>query len=79
MFLEILTPEKTIFAGEIISAKFKGTDGIFEILKNHAPFISTIEPGNAKIKDSTGYVWNLNLGNGLVDVQRNKIKVLVEY
>ena len=39
MNLEIITPEKQIFNGEITSVKFPGITGEFEILNNHAPII----------------------------------------
>ena len=45
MLLDILTPEKLLFEGEIKSVKLPGTNGEFEILNNHAPIISTLSKG----------------------------------
>ena len=42
MLLDILTPEKKLFEGDVKSVKFPGTNGEFEILNNHAPIISTL-------------------------------------
>jgi F-type H+-transporting ATPase subunit epsilon len=42
MILEIITPEKELFSGEVNSVKFPGTNGEFEILNSHAPIISTL-------------------------------------
>ena len=39
MNLEILTPEKKVFEGEVVSATFPGADGSFQVLNNHAPQI----------------------------------------
>ena len=41
MNLEIITPEKELYKGEVDSITLPGTDGEFGILKNHAPIIST--------------------------------------
>ena len=49
MKLEIITPEKELFAGEVSSVKFPGTNGGFEILNNHAPIISTLSKGEIKV------------------------------
>lgn len=49
MYLEIITPEKKIFQGEVDAVQLPGTDGLFQILKNHAPIIATLAEGNVKI------------------------------
>lgn len=49
MYLEIVTPEKKVFQGEVSSAQFPGTDGLFQVLKNHAPIISTLTAGTVKV------------------------------
>ena len=49
MKLEILTPEKEIFKGDIKSVTLPGTLGEFEILNQHAPIISTLTSGSIKI------------------------------
>ena len=45
MILEIITPEKKAFEGEVTSVKFPGISGGFEILNNHAPIISALGKG----------------------------------
>ncbi len=47
MYLEIITPDKKVFEGEVTGAKFPGTQGSFEVLNNHAPLISTLENGES--------------------------------
>ena len=49
MEIEIITPEKELFKGEVSSAKLPGTDGGFEILKNHAPIVSTLSKGEIQV------------------------------
>lgn len=50
MYLEIVTPEKKIFQGEVSSVQLPGTDGLFQVLTNHAPIISTLKTGTVKVR-----------------------------
>ena len=49
MHLEIISPEKTLFKGEVESILFPGTYGDFQVLNNHAPIVSTLTKGKVKI------------------------------
>ena len=77
MFLEIITPEKKIFTGEVTSVQLPGTTGEFQILNNHAPIISTLKNGKVKVKDSSG-LQTFDISSGVVEVLKNKIIVLAE-
>ncbi|MES2417002.1 MAG: ATP synthase F1 subunit epsilon [Bacteroidota bacterium] len=77
MNLEILTPDKKVFEGEVTSVTVPGTLGSFQILRGHAPIISTLEDGTVVVKGATGE--NLfNIKGGVVEVLDNKIIVLAE-
>jgi F-type H+-transporting ATPase subunit epsilon len=78
MYLEIITPEKLLFAGEISIIKLPGMLGSFEIMKNHAPIISTLAQGKIKVKESSGIISYFEILGGLVEVSNNEVKVLVE-
>ena len=77
MYLEILTPEKTIFEGSADSATFPGSSGSFQVLNNHAPMISSLAKGELKyqVKDAET---SIMVDGGVVEVLRNKIIVLIE-
>ncbi|MDX1904741.1 MAG: ATP synthase F1 subunit epsilon [Thermonemataceae bacterium] len=77
MFLEIISPDKKIFAGEVVSATLPGKKGSFQVLNNHAPIISTLEEGTLRYQTQQGEV-SLQVLGGVVEVLQNKIKVLVE-
>lgn len=49
MQLEIITPEKQIFAGEAEAVQLPGLDGLFQVLNNHAPIISALVKGTVKV------------------------------
>ena len=78
MILEIITPEKEIFNGEVTSVKFPGTNGEFEILNNHAPIISTLEKGEIRVINTNKNVENFNVNGGVIEMQNNKIIVLAD-
>jgi F-type H+-transporting ATPase subunit epsilon len=77
MTLEILTPDKKIFEGEVTSVTVPGTMGSFQILKDHAPIISTLEDGPVIIKTKASEDTFIIKG-GVVEVLKNKIIVLAE-
>ena len=49
MYLEIVSPEATLFTGEVDSVKVPGSAGDFQMLNNHAPIVSTLKKGIVKI------------------------------
>jgi F-type H+-transporting ATPase subunit epsilon len=77
MYLEIITPDKKVFAGEVDSATFPGTKGSFQVLHNHAPLISTLAKGKITYVSKEG-TKSLNVDGGVVEVLHNKISVLAE-
>lgn len=77
MILEILTPDKKIFEGEVTSVTVPGKQGSFEILNNHAPIISTLEDGKLTVRENKTEQY-FNILGGVVEVINNKIIVLAE-
>ncbi len=49
MYLEIVSPEATLFAGEVTSVTVPGINGEFQMLKDHAPVVSLLQQGKVKI------------------------------
>jgi len=52
MQIEIVTPDKNIYSGDISLATFPGSDGKFGIKNNHAPMVATLKEGSIKVVDS---------------------------
>lgn len=50
MYLEIVSPEATLFSSEVDSVAVPGVNGEFEMLKDHAPVVSLLKEGTIKIK-----------------------------
>ena len=77
MFLEIFTPDKKVYSGEVTSVTVPGTMGRFEMLKDHAAILSTLANGLVKIKDAEG-VKTFDVKGGVVENLKNKIVILAE-
>lgn len=92
MYLEIVSPEATLFTGEVTAVTVPGVDGEFQMLNNHAPIISLLEEGNVKIQGSvvldkayenkftkaTNGDTLLHITSGTVEMKNNKVIVLAD-
>ena len=91
MHLEIISPEKTLFKGEVESILFPGTYGDFQVLNNHAPIVSTLTKGKVKIigkisieegvKNKFEYTDKetiLDIESGTVEMNNNQVTLLVD-
>ena len=77
MNLEILTPDKKVFEGEVDSVSLPGTMGSVEVLNHHAPLISTLEDGKLTVRAGKNEDVFLITG-GVVEVLNNTVMVLAE-
>lgn len=93
MYLEIVSPEATLFAGEVTSVTVPGVDGEFQLLENHAAIVSLLQKGNVKFKGNNVVVENSNkdkfskgvngetvlaISSGTIEMKNNKIVVLAD-
>jgi F-type H+-transporting ATPase subunit epsilon len=78
MLLEILTPEKKLFSGNVQGVQLPGVDGLFEILDKHAPIVSALGIGNVKVLQKGVTAETYAIQGGFVEVIDNKTTVLVE-
>ncbi|PKQ61159.1 ATP synthase F1 subunit epsilon [Labilibaculum manganireducens] len=78
MHLEIVTPEKSLYSGEVELVQLPGKNGSFEILKNHAPIVSSLEKGTIKIKSVGGEEIFFEINGGVAECKKNVISVLAD-
>jgi F-type H+-transporting ATPase subunit epsilon len=78
MTLEILTPEKKIYSGDVYGVQLPGIDGLFEVLNRHAPLVSALKKGNLKVLQEKAHTTSFAIESGFVEVLDNKATVLVE-
>jgi F-type H+-transporting ATPase subunit epsilon len=76
MNLEIITPDKKIFSGEVSAVTFPGTEGQFQVLNNHAALVSTLGQGPIVVEGAHKETFTVD--GGVVEVLNNKVLVLAE-
>ncbi len=92
MYLEIVTPEATLFSGEVNSVTVPGVEGEFQMLNNHAAIVSLLQEGKVKFdgpvsieeehesrftRDEKGKTV-LHISSGTVEMKDNKVIVLAD-
>ena len=78
MKLEILTPEKKLFSGEVISVQVPGSSGKFQMLNMHAPIVSSLDMGQIKITNLEKKEFLIDIKSGVVEMKNNEIIILAE-
>ncbi|MGA9407706.1 MAG: F0F1 ATP synthase subunit epsilon [Bacteroidota bacterium] len=76
--LDIVTPTKTVFSGDVQSFSAPGAAGGFQVLFNHAPLLSSITIGQVKIIDPVGSERRFATSGGFVEVNDNQVILLAE-
>lgn len=74
--LEIISPEKCLYNGSVKLVQVPGAKGSFEILKNHAPIISTLTAGKIKVITEGDKQEFFDIVSGIVEVKANRITIL---
>jgi F-type H+-transporting ATPase subunit epsilon len=78
MYLEIVTPDKKVFSGNIRLIQVPGSKGQFEVLNNHASIISTLSEGKIKIISPEGEKSFFDIQGGVIEVKNNNVIILAE-
>lgn len=76
--LKIISPEKMLFQGTVLSVKLPGTEGEFSILPDHAPLISSLQKGEISYEIEKGSPKKVVIESGFVEVKKNIVTVCVE-
>lgn len=74
---QILTPEGSLFEGDVTGVQMPGVMGSFEVKANHAPIVSALEEGKVLVRKADGDL-NYNISGGFVEVAKNKLTLLAE-
>lgn len=79
MKLKIITPDTTLFEGNIKSINMSETAGSFSILKGHAPLITVLKDFVSTIQSETGELTYIAAGSGTFKVLNNEASLIVDY
>lgn len=77
--VELVSPEKLLFAGQAESATVPSVDGEITVLTGHAPLMAVLKPGVVSIRDDQQAVRRLFVRGGFADVNSAGLTVLAEY
>ena len=78
MQLQIITPDKNVFDGQVNLVQLPGSEGSFELLDNHAPIIATLGTGAIKVQTGKNEFKYFKISGGVLEAQSNNVIVLVE-
>lgn len=78
LYVEIVAPDKRVFAGEAESLRAPGLEGSFQVLYNHAPMIAAVEVGPLTVSTPAGERITFATSGGFVEVLNNTVTVLAE-
>lgn len=77
MKLQIISPEKILFEGEVQCVSFPGTSGLFDVLPHHAPLIALLQKGTIRY-DAEGKKLEQKIQSGFVEVNNDRLTVCIE-
>ena len=76
--LNVITPEKVVYSNEVASVTAHGSDGYLGVLAQHAPLITTLEPGLLSITEPDEKKVTFSVNKGIMEVRKNKVVVLAD-
>ena len=75
--IEIVSPEKVIFADEnVLEVVLPSYEGEMGILKDHIPIISFLRPGIVKILKSSANINSFFVQDGIIEFYNNNLTIL---
>lgn len=77
--LSIYSLDREVFTDQANAVTLPGSEGQFQILAHHIPFISLLKEGEVKIEKKDGSLQSLPIQGGVVEVTPGKVVALVEF
>lgn len=74
----LVTPQKMLFEGPVLSIQAPGSEGYLGVLANHAPLITALMPGKLEVKAPSGAVTTYAVSGGFLEVSGNRATVLAD-
>ena len=76
--LKVVTPDEVFYEGDVVSVVAPAALGFVGILKNHAPYVSTVTDGDMTVREDGGTTKKFHVTGGFMDVQKNRMLVLTD-
>lgn len=74
--LEVISPERQLYKGQVVLVQLPGAMGSFEIMYNHAPLMAILEKGRLKVIDEERNKLYIDIDSGVAEVRNNHIVVI---
>ncbi len=78
MYLEIIKPDAELYKGDVVSVQVPGANGLFEILNDHMPIVSTLTEGKVRVIDTNNKTEYFEITGGVIEMNNNVITVLAD-
>mgnify|MGYP000356716348 CR=1 FL=1 len=78
MYLEIIKPDAELYKGDVVSVQVPGANGLFEILNDHMPIVSTLTAGKVRVIDTNNKTEYFEITGGVIEMNNNTITVLAD-
>ena len=75
---ELITPDRAVFEGAVVSVSVPTGGGSIGILVNHAPLVSLVETGAVRVVDEKGQELLFMVGDGFLEVNDNHVRIMAE-
>jgi F-type H+-transporting ATPase subunit epsilon len=76
--LEIVTPERVIYSGQVASLQAPGSEGSFGVLAGHMPLLASLQVGLLRFAEEGGNEVQMAVSGGFTEVGREQVTVLAE-
>ncbi len=76
--LEVVTPERVVYSGQVTSLQAPGSEGGFGVLAGHIPLLTGLQIGRLRFVEEDGNEVKMAISGGFVEVRREQVSVLAE-
>ncbi len=76
--LEVVTPERVAYSGQVASLQAPGSEGSFGVLAGHVPLLTSLQIGRLRFVEEDGTEVQMAISGGFVEVGREQVAVLAE-
>ena len=74
----LVAPERELFHGEVDQVDAPGSEGDFGVLAGHAPFMTTLRPGEVTVREgSRSHIFTIQ--GGFADITPESFTLLAEH
>jgi F-type H+-transporting ATPase subunit epsilon len=75
---ELVSPERLLVSADVRSVVVPGSEGEFEVLPHHAPFLAMLRPGILRVTGAAGDKEAIFVRSGFADVNGVGLTILAE-